>query len=76
MLYRALVTLFVLLLFSPAAKAENWPQWRGPHANSVVPAGDYPARWSAEEGVLWKVDLPGKGSSTPAIWGDNLFLTY
>ena len=76
MLYRALLSLSVVLVFSSHSLAENWPQWRGPNANSVVPDGDYPASWSAEDGVTWKVALPGKGSSTPVIWEDNIFLTY
>jgi outer membrane protein assembly factor BamB len=34
-----------------------------------------PLKWSSEEGIRWKIDLPDKGNSTPVIWGDRIFLT-
>ena len=68
-------TLLILLIASPSL-ADNWPNWRGPNGNSVGPAGDFPANWSPTENVVWKLKLPGKGSSTPAVWEDNIFVTY
>lgn len=58
-----------------AAQAEEWPAWRGPHANSVSRETGLPVVWSAEMGVVWKTPLPEWGSSTPAIWGDAIFVT-
>jgi outer membrane protein assembly factor BamB len=58
-----------------AHAADNWPQWRGPHSNGVAAEGDYPVKFSADEGVAWKVDLPGLGRSTPAVWDDRIFVT-
>jgi outer membrane protein assembly factor BamB len=58
-----------------AAAADNWPQWRGPGANGVAPAGDHPTEFSPERNAAWKVDLPGKGSSTPIVWDDAIFVT-
>jgi hypothetical protein len=55
--------------------AENWPQWRGPLGTGVATTGEYPVKFSDTEGVTWKVKLPGKGSSTPAVWGDRIFVT-
>jgi outer membrane protein assembly factor BamB len=55
--------------------ADNWPQWRGPLGNGVAADGDYPVEFSDEAGVLWKAPLPGSGSSTPAVWGDRIFVT-
>jgi outer membrane protein assembly factor BamB len=69
---------FFLLSFSISPsllRAEGWPQWRGPSGNSVASEGDYPTKFSAEAGLLWKVDLPGVGSSTPAVVGDQLIVT-
>src|SRR3954462_15173567 len=57
------------------AQAENWPQWRGPRGNSTSVERGLPVEWSDSQGVLWKAELPEWGSSTPAIWGDDLFLT-
>ena len=39
------------------------------------PAGDYPVKFSSTEGVAWKAKLPGVGTSTPAVWGDRIFVT-
>ncbi len=55
--------------------AANWPQWRGPEGTSLALPGTYPTRFSPSENVLWKVKLPGVGSSTPAVWGDRIFVT-
>ena len=57
------------------ASADNWPQWRGPEASGVAADGDYPIEFSDEKNVAWKVALPGPGTSTPAVWGDDVFVT-
>jgi outer membrane protein assembly factor BamB len=55
--------------------AENWPQWRGPLGTGVAADGEYPVTFSDTENVAWKVKLPGRGSSTPALWGDRIFVS-
>ncbi len=57
------------------ADADYWAQWRGPLGNGVAPDADPPVRWSEDENVRWKVALPGKGHSSPVVWGDRVFLT-
>src|SRR5688500_9196886 len=52
-----------------------WPQWRGPLATGVSPDANPPVEWSEERNVRWKLALPGKGHSTPIVWGDRVFLT-
>jgi outer membrane protein assembly factor BamB len=64
----------LLLFFFAAAFAENWPQWRGPAANSVSGEKDLPVHWSADENVAWKLPLPAWSGSTPIIWGDRIFM--
>ena len=52
-----------------AATAERfWPQWRGPHATGVSKFANPPAEWSETKNIRWKVELPGRGSSSPVIW--------
>ncbi len=65
--------LFLTATVAPAA--DQWPNWRGPDFNGVANGSGYPSKWSATENVAWKVELPGRGSSTPVVWGDQLFLT-
>ena len=52
----------------------NWPQWRGPLANGVTPEADPPLEWSETKNVKWKVKIPGEGSSTPVVWGNQIFV--
>src|ERR1039457_211341 len=70
--------LFLSLLICGCAIAADapdaWPRWRGPEFNGVA-RGDAPLTWSDKEHIAWKVSVPGKGHSSPVIWGDRLFLT-
>lgn len=54
---------------------DNWPQFRGPQSTGAVDNSALPITWSATENVLWKVDVPGRGWSSPIVWGDRVFLT-
>ena len=61
---------------SQAADAERfWPQWRGPHFKGVSTTANPPITWSETKNIVWKASLPGRGNSTPVIWGDRLFVT-
>lgn len=60
---------------SPTPDAERyWPQWRGPDANGVAPHGKPPLEWSETKNVRWKVEIPGRGNSTPIVWGDRIYV--
>ena len=52
----------------------NWPHWRGPLANGFAPKADPPLTWDAETNIKWKTALPGRGSATPIVWGDLVFI--
>ncbi|QEG35524.1 PQQ-binding-like beta-propeller repeat protein [Bythopirellula goksoeyrii] len=69
-----LLVAFTLFKVAYSPAAENWPQWRGPDASAVVSSGNYPASIT-EDNIAWKVELPGRGCSTPAVWGDQIFVT-
>lgn len=57
-----------------ASQAGWWPHWRGVQQTGVA-SGDAPTQWSDSSNVAWKVEIPGRGHSTPVIWGDRIFLT-
>jgi outer membrane protein assembly factor BamB len=71
-------TVSVLVLLAvrlPAAEGDKfWPQWRGPLLTGAALNGDPPVEWSEGKNVKWKVEIPGKGSATPVIWGDTIFV--
>src|SRR5947199_2927497 len=58
-----------------SARAENWPQWRGPAGTGVSGEKELPIAWSEQRGLLWKTPLPERGTSTPAIWDNAIFVT-
>ena len=58
-----------------ATAAERfWPQWRGPYANGVSKHADPPVEWSETKNIRWKVEIPGRGSASPVVWDDRIFL--
>ncbi len=71
----------IWLVFAGVAAAEdgdaqhNWAHWRGPLATGVAVDADPPIEWSVNKNIRWKAALPGKGHSTPIVWGDRIFLT-
>ena len=64
---------FSLLALS-AAWADNWPQWRGPNNDGISKETNLPTKWTAAD-AAWTLPMPGMGGSTPAVWGDHIFLT-
>lgn len=60
---------------TPAQASDgDWANWRGPNFNGTSASAKPPVKWSEEENVRWKIPVAGKGSSSPIIWGDKLFL--
>ena len=49
--------------------------WRGPLGDGHSGESGIPIRWTKSENVAWKVPIPGKGHSSPIVWGDRIFLT-
>jgi outer membrane protein assembly factor BamB len=57
-----------------AQSSDHWPQWRGPFFNGMA-RGDAPTEWNDTKNIKWKTEIPGRGFSTPVVWGDRIFLT-
>jgi len=74
------VPLAAVLLASPAGHAadrsaeDRWPGWRG-DGQGRADAARLPLEWTAARNVAWKTEIPGRGHSSPIVWGDRLFLT-
>ena len=54
--------------------ADNWPQWRGPLLNGLSNEKNLPVKWSPEENVTWKLQMPAWTGSTPIVWNNQIFL--
>jgi outer membrane protein assembly factor BamB len=57
-----------------AVTLDDWPQWRGPLANGVAPHANPPIHWSETKNLRWKIPLPGKGHSSPIVFGNSVYL--
>ena len=56
------------------AAQNSWPQWRGPLANGFAPRAKPPIHWSETNNIRWKIALPGKGHSSPIVFGDCVYV--
>lgn len=52
----------------------DWPLWRGPLETGVAPQGNPPVKWDETTNIKWKIRIPGEGTSTPIILGDQVFI--
>jgi outer membrane protein assembly factor BamB len=64
----------ILVTARAGEPADNWPHWRGPNANGTAPKADPPIQWDDNTNIKWKAPLVGKGSATPIVWGDQVFV--
>jgi outer membrane protein assembly factor BamB len=55
--------------------AKFWPRWRGPSGQGLVAPGKYANFWSPTSSVKWRAPIPGRGNSSPIVWGDRIYLT-
>jgi outer membrane protein assembly factor BamB len=62
-----------LLLGGQEAKAQDWPQWRGPNRDNKATGFSEPKTWPKELSKKWKVPV-GQGDSSPVLVGDRIFV--
>jgi outer membrane protein assembly factor BamB len=68
------LTFGLAVLLSRQASASPWPRFRGPNGTGIAADKDIPVRWTEQDGLLWKVPVPGVGHSSPVVWGDRVFV--
>lgn len=72
-----ILSALTVLISATAAQGpidRSWPQWRGPLATGVSITAKPPVEWSESKNVRWKVEIPGRGSASPIVWGDRVYL--
>jgi outer membrane protein assembly factor BamB len=69
------VAVVVAFAIAPTTRAEDWPSFRGPRGTGVSGDTAAPLTWGEKTNVRWRVALPDRGNSTPAVWGDRVFVT-
>ncbi len=61
-------------LLASSAVADNWAHWRGDAGNGISATATPPTRWNASQNVKWKVPIPGRGSGSPVVWENRVFV--
>ena len=70
----ALLVCWFAIRTTSAADCDQWPRFRGADGCGISAAQNLPVKWSKSD-VRWKVDLPGKGNSSPVVWKGRVFVT-
>ncbi len=65
---------FIATGWGPNAHAD-WPEFRGPTGNGVVPTAGLPLTWSTTKNIAWRTEVPGEGWSSPVVAGKSIYLT-
>lgn len=65
----------IALLHLGAARAAEWPEWRGPGGAGHASARNLPVEWSGTDNVTWKTPIPGRGWSSPVIAGNQIWMS-
>jgi outer membrane protein assembly factor BamB len=58
-----------------SGSAANWPQFRGPGGQGISYARNVPLNWSSSSNIVWRVEIPGLGWSSPVLRGRRLYVT-
>ena len=72
---RLAVCLLAFAHASVRAGEGEWPQFRGPTGQGLSAAVNVPIAWDATTHIAWKVELPGRGWSSPVLAKGRLYLT-
>jgi len=58
-----------------AGQMINWTFYRGSNLDGISRNKNLPQNWSETENVVWKTPVHGSGSSSPVIFGDQVWIT-
>jgi outer membrane protein assembly factor BamB len=68
------VALILGFAVGASVRAQNWPRFRGTNSGLATDAPSLPDHWSTTENVVWRTEIPGRGWSSPVVWGDHVFV--
>ncbi len=72
---QTLVLWLGIATYSLGQESESWMRWRGPTQDGrAAKSAKPPIEWNKDQNIRWAVDLPGEGSSTPIVSGNQVFV--
>jgi outer membrane protein assembly factor BamB len=75
LLFATFTLLGYLLVVPCLIQAEDWSGFRGPRSLGVSSDEKVPVEWGDEKNLKWKLELPGKGFSSPIVVGNQVLVT-
>ena len=69
------LSILTLMIGQAQTTTNDWHQWRGPENNGVSSTATPPLEWSEKKNLAWKAEIGGKGTGTPIVVGDKVFIT-
>jgi outer membrane protein assembly factor BamB len=65
------------IIYGQVDPDRQWPSYRGYMLSGVLDNAGLPESFDIHSGnnIKWKTEIPGMGLSSPAIWGNDLFIT-
>ncbi|WP_339910746.1 PQQ-binding-like beta-propeller repeat protein [Symmachiella dynata] len=73
-MFRSLLAVICLFSLNAQLSAQDWPEFLG-RGGTAKSSDVVPTVWSNSKNLIWKVELPGTGSSSPIVVGDKLIVT-
>ncbi len=74
MLRRILCATVLVLFLESFGAADHWSHWRGEAGNGISSTASPPTQWSETTNVKWRTAIPGRGSGSPVIWNNRVFV--
>jgi len=72
-MHRSNLLPLALLFLTGSLFSQEWTRFHGPNGTGISPT-KMPTSWTDKD-YEWKLQLPGQGHSSPALWGNKLFTT-
>ena len=67
--------IWTLAVCALALTGADWRQFRGSQSNSVASDSELPLEWNDQQNIAWRVELPGRGPSSPIVVKDRVIVT-
>lgn len=68
------LTFFSLTLVTSMVVHADWTRFRGPNGTGISDSA-VPVEFGENKNLKWKMELPGRGVSSPIVVGDKVFVT-
>ena len=68
------VAAMLAIFFAAAPVSADWLRFRGPNGSGISESAA-PTEFGEKKNMKWKVELPGRGISSPIVVGDKVFVT-